>query len=73
LVMGAVIAVSGLFLNKLPFGSGRVGSLIIVSLQVGIGAVAYIGAALLLKMQELRELPKLILRRRIVTAEASAD
>jgi putative peptidoglycan lipid II flippase len=74
IVMGAAIVLSGQVLAGLPLGSGRMGALIVVGIQLSIGAAAYIGAALLLRMQEMWELPRLILRRRgVVAVEASGD
>ncbi|MEP7289782.1 MAG: murein biosynthesis integral membrane protein MurJ [Chloroflexota bacterium] len=63
-VMGAVIVLSGLALKGLPFGSGRIGGLIVVGIQLALGTVAYLGTAILLRMQEMRELPQLLFRRR---------
>jgi putative peptidoglycan lipid II flippase len=70
--MGVAIVVMGSLLNGV--GSGRFGALIVVGVQLVVGAVVYFGVALLLRMQEMRELPRLILRRReaAIPAEAPA-
>ncbi len=76
-VMGAVMVLFSGFLDRLSLGAGRLESLLRGGLELGVGGVVYIGVALALRMTEIRELPRLILRRRgnpaAVAAEATGD
>jgi putative peptidoglycan lipid II flippase len=74
-VMGVAMVVAGQALKMLPFGSGRIGLILLAAIQIGFGAVVYLGAALILRIDEVRELPMLILRRGrpSIAAEAVGD
>ncbi len=73
LIMGIVMA--GVGTVTASMGTGRFTLLFRAGIELGIGAVVYVGAALLLGMSEVRDLPKLILQRRAapVVAEAPGD
>jgi len=70
--MGMGILAAGGVLRLLPFGSSRIGLIGVAVLQLGFGAVVYLGAALLLGIDEVRHLPALLLRRRAAVTPADA-
>jgi len=75
-VMGAAILLSGSILNSMlhTASSGRFTALIVTGVQLAFGGAVYLGVALLLRMNEVRELPRLILQRRAaIVAEAPGD
>ncbi len=75
-IMGGAILASGAALHVLPFGASRIGVIVVALIQMGIGTVVYVGAALVLRMDEVRELPRLLLRRQampVVVTPAAAE
>src|SRR5579859_1630989 len=72
LVMAVAILASGAALRVLPIGSSRIGVIVVAFIQMAIGGVVYIGATLLLRMDEMRELPQLVLHRQTIGAPATA-
>ena len=74
-IMGIAMVIAGEGLKYLPFGSGRLGAIIAAVIQIGFGGIVYLGAALVLRIDEVRELPMLILRWRNanVAIEAAGD
>lgn len=73
-VMGIVMAVAASVLSHL--GSGRIMSFFQAGVEVGIGGLVYLGVALVLRVDEVRQLPQLILRRQAISvpaAEVSGD
>jgi putative peptidoglycan lipid II flippase len=73
LIMGAVMLVVSSVFDRMGLGAGRVGLLVRAVVELGIGGVVYLGAALLLRMNEVRELPRLILERRRATPAIAAE
>ncbi len=75
IIMGLVMAGIGAFIDRLPIGVSRVTLLARAGVELLAGGGVYIAAALLLGMNEVRDLPRLILQRRaaVVPAEAPGD
>src|SRR5260221_7884147 len=63
-IMGVGILAAGAVLRLLPFGTRRIALIGVAVLQLGVGAVGYLGAALLLQIDEVRQLPALLFRPR---------
>jgi putative peptidoglycan lipid II flippase len=72
-VMGLVMFGVSTFLNTLPLGAGRIISMMRTGVELAIGAAVYVAAALLLGLNELRELPRLFLKRRSTAVVAPAE
>ncbi len=76
LVMGIVLAVVDSAANRIiPINGSRLMLIVRAGLELGIAGVTYLGAALVLRIDEIRELPRLIMKRRaaVVAVEAPGD
>lgn len=72
LVMGLVMAIISAMFDRFAPGTSRIMLMVRAATEIGLGVVVYLAMALLLRMNEVRELPRLILRRRapaVATAE----
>ena len=71
IVMGVVMAIISAMFDRFAPGTGRIMLMARAATEVGLGVIVYLAMALLLRMNEVRELPGLILRRRaaVVAAE----
>lgn len=58
-----ILAVNGVFNALDLFGGGRILTLVLVGIEILVGAAAFIGAALVLRMEEIRLVARMIRRR----------
>ena len=74
-VMGVAMAIISALFDRFAPGTSRVMLMLRATTEVGLGLVVYVAMARLLRMNEVRELPGLLLRRRgpKVAAEAPGD
>jgi putative peptidoglycan lipid II flippase len=71
--MGVVMFGVSAFLDTLPLGTGRIISLVRAGVELAVGGAVYVAVALLLGVNEIRDLPRLILQRRSAAAVAPAE
>jgi putative peptidoglycan lipid II flippase len=68
MVMGVAMAMISAMFDRFAPGTSRVMLMVRAATEIGLGVVVYLAMALLLRMNEVRELPRLILRRQAAAA-----
>jgi putative peptidoglycan lipid II flippase len=69
--MAVALVLVGTVLAKVPFTAGRTGSIVAAVIQFGIGGLVYLAVGLLLRMEEIRALPRIMLHRQSTFTAAS--
>ncbi len=72
-VMGVVMVFVSGMIDRMHLSDNRILLLARAGVEFAIGGVVYVAVALLLRMNEVRELPQLILKRRTVASPAAAE